>query len=173
MYTGKPLDIIYSAVKKNRARTRFIYAVISAAGFLAACRFARHLPRLGKTVPPGDYEELKFAVLDSLDHDIKMPLTAIKAALSTLKLERGSDDAETALLDVAVAEADNLERIVVEAIELRRRLYEVREMIDAVLGEFCRDYAVRVGCVFQVSLSRARVNGGRMDDRGENPFRRR
>jgi two-component system, OmpR family, sensor histidine kinase KdpD len=89
-------------------------------------------------------ELLKSALLDALAHDIKTPLTAIKAASSSL-LTSPRPPAETELLTIIDEEADRLNQIAAEVVamarieagklHLERRPVEVQDMVEAVLGE--------------------------------------
>ena len=63
-------------------------------------------------------EVLKAALLDSLAHDIKTPLTSIKAAVTTLLGAPGGGQQE--LLSIINEEADRLNRLAAEVIEMAR-----------------------------------------------------
>jgi len=63
-------------------------------------------------------ELLKAALLDSLAHDIKTPLTSIKAAVTTLLGASGEGQRE--LLSIINEEADRLNRLAAEVIEMAR-----------------------------------------------------
>ena len=65
-------------------------------------------------------EQLKSTVLDALAHEFKTPLTSIKAAASTILSRRSLDEIEKDLLTVVDEEADHLNSLVTEAIELAR-----------------------------------------------------
>jgi two-component system, OmpR family, sensor histidine kinase KdpD len=89
-------------------------------------------------------EQLKAALLDSLAHDIKTPLTSIKAAVTSLLGREAGDDRE--LLTIIDEEADRLNRIAAEVVEMARidarklhlekRPVAVDELIAAALDEF-------------------------------------
>jgi len=91
-------------------------------------------------------ERLKSALLDAVTHDLRTPLTSIKAAVTTLMDEAGADkqvtlddEARRDLLDVIDEEADRLNhfvenmvelaRIEAGAISLRRRWSSVEEIV--------------------------------------------
>jgi two-component system sensor histidine kinase KdpD len=89
-------------------------------------------------------ELLKAALLDSLAHDIKTPLTSIKAAVTSLL---GAPDAgQHELLTIINEEADRLNRLAAEVIEMARieagRLHlekapiSVASMVDQALAGF-------------------------------------
>ena len=88
-------------------------------------------------------EVLKSALLDSLAHDIKTPLTSIKAAVTSL-LEQASG-ADRELLTIINEEADRLNQLAAEVIEMARieagklhlekRAVAVSEMIEAALAD--------------------------------------
>ena len=61
---------------------------------------------------------LKSALLDSLAHDIKTPLTSIKAAVTSLLGPTQQNDRE--LLTIINEEADRLNRLAAEAVEMAR-----------------------------------------------------
>jgi two-component system, OmpR family, sensor histidine kinase KdpD len=63
-------------------------------------------------------EVLKSALLDSLAHDINTPLTSIKAAVTSLLSNAGSNDLE--LLTIINEEADRLNRLASEVIAMAR-----------------------------------------------------
>jgi two-component system, OmpR family, sensor histidine kinase KdpD len=63
-------------------------------------------------------EVLKAALLDSLAHDIKTPLTSIKAAVTSLL--GTSDGGQHELLTIINEEADRLNRLAAEVIEMAR-----------------------------------------------------
>jgi two-component system sensor histidine kinase KdpD len=88
-------------------------------------------------------EVLKSALLDSLAHDIKTPLTSIKAAVTSLL--GGAAGAESELLTIIDEEADRLNQLAAEVIEMARveagklhlekRAVAVAEIIDGALSE--------------------------------------
>jgi two-component system, OmpR family, sensor histidine kinase KdpD len=63
-------------------------------------------------------ELLKSALLDSLAHDIKTPLTSIKAAVTSLLGSAPGADRE--LLTIINEEADRLNRLAAEVVEMAR-----------------------------------------------------
>jgi two-component system sensor histidine kinase KdpD len=90
-------------------------------------------------------EQLRAALLDSLAHDIKTPLTSIKAAVTSL-LGAGGGPGDRELLTIINEEADRLNRIAAEVIEMARidagklhlekRPVEAHELIAAALHQF-------------------------------------
>ena len=88
-------------------------------------------------------EVLKSALLDSLAHDIKTPLTSIKAAVTSLLGDSAGADHE--LLTIINEEADRLNQLAAEVIamarveagklHLEKRPVEPRELIEAALSE--------------------------------------
>jgi len=88
-------------------------------------------------------EVLKSALLDSLAHDIKTPLTSIKAAVTSLL--GGAAGAESELLTIIDEEADRLNQLAAEVIEMARieagklhlekRAVAVADLIDGALSE--------------------------------------
>jgi two-component system sensor histidine kinase KdpD len=65
-------------------------------------------------------EQLKSTLLDALAHEFKTPLTSIKAAATTLLSRKKLDEVERDLLAVIDEEADRMNDLVNEAIELAR-----------------------------------------------------
>jgi len=80
---------------------------------------ARALEEASKTEATRQSEILKATLLDALAHDLKTPLTSIKGAVTHL-LARGHDAEEHELLTIANEEADRLNRLVVEVLEMAR-----------------------------------------------------
>ena len=91
-------------------------------------------------------EVLKSALLDSLAHDIKTPLTSIKAAVTSLLASQPPNhSAENELLTIIDEEADRLNQLAAEVIEMARieagklhlekRPVAVAEIIDGALSE--------------------------------------
>ncbi len=96
-------------------------------------------------------EQLKSALLDAVTHDLRTPLTSIKASVTTLLAEKSGDDpvmlddeGRSELLEVINEEADRLNRFVENMVELakleagelllRRRWGSVEEIIASALG---------------------------------------
>ncbi|HLH20706.1 MAG TPA: DUF4118 domain-containing protein [Bryobacteraceae bacterium] len=98
-------------------------------------------------------EGLKAALLDSLAHDIKTPLTSIKAAVTSLLSTRQAGSPDRELLSIIDEEADRLNRLAAETIEMARidagrlhldkRSVSAAGLIHAVLGEFAPALAGR------------------------------
>ncbi|GAC1702639.1 MAG: hypothetical protein NVS9B4_08430 [Candidatus Acidiferrum sp.] len=82
---------------------------------------ARAVEQLGQTEAERQGERLKSALLDSIAHDFRTPLTSIKAAVTSLI---SSEDAEAAqrseLLSIIDEECDRLNHLVEEAAEMAR-----------------------------------------------------
>jgi len=88
-------------------------------------------------------ETLKSALLDSLAHDIKTPLTSIKAAVTSLLPNRQGEELE--LLTIINEEADRLNQLAAEVIamarveagklHLDRRRVSAEELIEGALGQ--------------------------------------
>jgi two-component system, OmpR family, sensor histidine kinase KdpD len=91
-------------------------------------------------------EQLRSALLDSVTHEFRTPLTSIKASISTLLEESLQDGATKAeLLTIINEETDRLNRLVGEAAEmarldsrvitLQRRRFAIGEVVETVLDE--------------------------------------
>jgi two-component system sensor histidine kinase KdpD len=101
-------------------------------------------------------EVLKSALLDSLAHDIKTPLTSIKAAVTSLLGKSAGADHE--LLTIINEEADRLNYLAAEVIamarveagklHLEKRAVEVRELVEGALS----DLPARTGRIVSVDV---------------------
>jgi len=105
----------------------------------------RAVEQLSRTEADRQSERLKSALLDSITHNFRTPLTAIKASVTSLLSTRppqGSQQQE--LLEIMNEECDRLNKLVEDAsemsrleageIELEFRSVPVREMIDTALA---------------------------------------
>ena len=102
---------------------------------------ARALEDAGHAEAARQGEVLKSALLDSLAHDIKTPLTSIKAAVTSLL----ASSAESELLTIINEEADRLNQLAAEVIEMARieagklhlekRSVAVADLIGGALSE--------------------------------------
>jgi two-component system, OmpR family, sensor histidine kinase KdpD len=90
-------------------------------------------------------ERLRSILLDSVTHDFRTPLTAIKASAQSLLGDTQLDkDSRTELLTIINEECDRLDRLVGEAaqmaqldahaVELNLQPHHIREVIDAALA---------------------------------------
>lgn len=109
---------------------------------------ARTVEQLSKTEADRQSERLKSALLDSITHDFRTPLTSIKASVTSLLSARHRNDAQQQeLLTVIDEECDRLNHLVHEAaemaqleageVELEFYAVSVQELIDASLAH-CR-----------------------------------
>ncbi len=80
---------------------------------------ARSIDEANKAEAARQSEVLKATLLDALAHDLKTPLTSIKGAVTHL-LAKQRDAEEEELLTIANEEADRLNRLVVEVLEMAR-----------------------------------------------------
>src|ERR1700730_3403438 len=82
---------------------------------------ARAIEQLGQTEAERQGERLKSALLDSITHDFRTPLTSMKAAVSSLLASVPSDSAHTPeLLSIINEECDRLNRLIERAGEMAR-----------------------------------------------------
>jgi two-component system sensor histidine kinase KdpD len=107
---------------------------------------ARAIEKLGRAEAARESEQLRSILLDSVTHEFRTPLTAIKASVTSLL---GSPNLESAsrqeLLTVINEEGDRLNRLVGEAaemaqldanqVELRLEPHHIEEVIDKALHE--------------------------------------
>jgi two-component system sensor histidine kinase KdpD len=110
---------------------------------------ARAVEQLSKTEADRQGERLKSALLESITHDFRTPLTSIKASVTNLLSVRKVDPAqEQELLTVIDEECDRLNRLVEEAaemaqleageFELELRPLSIQQLIEAALAH-CRN----------------------------------
>lgn len=97
---------------------------LDALGTLIAVAFerARAVEELGKTEAAREGERLKSALLDSVTHDFRTPLTSIKASVTSLLASNGrnTDPNQHELLTVINEECDRLNQLVGDAAEMSR-----------------------------------------------------
>ena len=96
---------------------------LEALGTLIAISFerARAVEELGKTEAAREGERLKSALLDSVTHDFRAPLTSIKASVTSLLSSHDATKAEQhELLTVIDEECDRLNQLVGDAAEMAR-----------------------------------------------------
>jgi two-component system, OmpR family, sensor histidine kinase KdpD len=123
-------------------------STMEAAGSLIATAIERAnaVDRLTRTEASREGERLRSALLDSVTHEFRTPLTAIKASVTTLRSgARLDNEQQQDLLAVIEEESDRLNRLIGEAVEMAQldakevRLdlqpQQIREAIDAALAE--------------------------------------
>src|SRR5258708_23455063 len=82
---------------------------------------ARGVEQLGQTEAERQGERLKSALLDSITHDFRTPLTSMKAAATSLLGSQVTDHVQsTELLTIINEECDRLNHLVEEAAEMAR-----------------------------------------------------
>jgi two-component system sensor histidine kinase KdpD len=82
---------------------------------------ARAVEQLSQTEAERQGERLKSALIDSITHDFRTPLTSMKAAVTSLLSAQRSDVAQTQeLLTIVDEECDRLNRLVEEAGEMAK-----------------------------------------------------
>ncbi len=119
---------------------------LEAVGSLVAISIERAgaVESLTRTEASRESEKLRTALLDSVTHEFRTPLTAIKLSVTTLLTTPDMEpDGKKELLTVINEETDRLNRLVGEAaemaqldaqqVELRRESHEVRAVIEAGL----------------------------------------
>jgi two-component system, OmpR family, sensor histidine kinase KdpD len=86
-----------------------------------AAERARAVERLGKAEAAREGEQLRSALLDSITHDLRTPLTSIKASVTSLLSETKSEEVhKRELLTIINEEADRLNQLVGDAAEMAR-----------------------------------------------------
>jgi two-component system, OmpR family, sensor histidine kinase KdpD len=121
-------------------------AVLNAVAYLVAIGIerARTLEEASRAEAARQSEVLKSALLDALAHDFKTPLTSIKAAATSL-LGQPRPDADRELMTIIDEEADRLNRLVAEVLEmvrieagklhLEKRAQDIGEIVGATVAE--------------------------------------
>jgi two-component system sensor histidine kinase KdpD len=111
---------------------------------------ARAVEQLGQTEAAREGERLKSALLDSITHDFRTPLTSMKASVSSLLTSQNSDPQQTReLLTIVDEECDRLNRLVEEA----------GEMAKLEAGEFALDLApVSMEEIIQTALAHCKTS---------------
>ncbi|MFZ0037324.1 MAG: DUF4118 domain-containing protein [Candidatus Acidiferrales bacterium] len=115
-----------------------------------AAERARAVERLGKAEAAREGEQLRSALLDSITHDLRTPLTSIKASVTSL-LSQSPEPNRRELLTIINEEADRLNQLVGDAAEMARldagefelklERHGIDEIITAAL-EQCRPFLV-------------------------------
>ena len=103
--------------------SRLSRQTLDAVGSLVAIAIerARAVEKLGETEAERQGERLKSALLDSIAHDFRTPLTSIKAATTSMLAEENPAPGQThELLSIINEECDRLNRLVEEAAEMSR-----------------------------------------------------
>jgi two-component system sensor histidine kinase KdpD len=107
---------------------------------------ARAIEQLGKTEATREGERLKSALLDSITHDFRTPLTSIKASVSSLLTDSRLDekhrkelltviDEETNRLNSLVGEAAEMARLEAGEFELDLKPHSITAIIQAALDQ--------------------------------------
>ena len=102
--------------------------------------------KLGRAEAARESEELRSVLLDSVTHEFRTPLTAIKASVTSLLGNRSLDHAQSQeLLTVINEESDRLNRLVGEAaemaqldahkVELQIESHPIRDAVERALEE--------------------------------------
>ncbi|MGB7284172.1 MAG: DUF4118 domain-containing protein [Candidatus Acidiferrum sp.] len=103
--------------------SRLSRQTLDAVGSLVAIAIerARAVEKLGETEAERQGERLKSALLDSIAHDFRTPLTSIKAATTSLLAAENPDPVQKReLLTIINEECDRLNRLVEEAADMSR-----------------------------------------------------
>src|SRR5262249_37079398 len=121
---------------------------LEALGGLVAIAIERvgAVEKLSKAEAERESENLRNALLDSVTHDLRTPITGIKAAVTSLLSDAKFDDAQRRdLLTVINEESDRLDRLVGEAtemaqldahaVELHKEPVAIRSVIDSALED--------------------------------------
>lgn len=107
---------------------------------------ANAVERLSRAEALRESERLRSALVDSVTHEFRTPLTSIKASVTTLRSSaKLTDEEQGDLLAVIEEESDRLNRVIGEAVEMAQldtkevrldlRSHQIREVIDAALED--------------------------------------
>ena len=107
---------------------------------------ARAIEQLGKTEASREGERLKSALLDSITHDFRTPLTSIKASVTSLLSDSRLDaehrtelltiiDEETNRLNTLIGEAAEMARLEAGEVELNLQPHPISELVSAALEQ--------------------------------------
>lgn len=97
------------------------YETLEAVGGLVAIAVERAdaLEKLMRNEASRESERLRSALLDSITHEFRTPLTSIKASISSLKSEaKMNDEQRRDFEDIIDEESDRLNRLIGEAVEM-------------------------------------------------------
>jgi len=121
---------------------------LEALGSLIAIAIERTsaVEKLGKAEASREGEKLRSAILDSVTHEFRTPLTAIKASATSLLSDANLDsaqqhelitviDEETDRLNHLVGEASEMAQLDANQVELQREPHQIREAIERAVEE--------------------------------------
>ena len=121
----------------------------------------RAIENVGKAEVARENEKLRSAILDSIAHEFRTPLTSIKASVTSLLSGGFEDSQENELLTVINEESDRLNHLVEEAtqlarleakqVELELTSHDVSEAIDRAV-----ESAKKVSCRSQSGIEERR-----------------
>lgn len=127
-------------------------AMLEAIGSMVSVALERAatLERSSRLEAARESERLRSALVDSVTHDLRTPLTSIRAAASTLLNQPNLSDAERAdLVTVVEEESNRLDRLIGQAIEMARldshsvkvqlAAQDVGELIDMTVEQMQRE----------------------------------
>ena len=133
---------------------------LEALGSLIAIAIERTaaVEKLSKAEASREGEKLRSAILDSVTHEFRTPLTAIKASATSLLSDPNLNSAqqqelitvineETDRLDHLVGEAAEMAQLDADQVELQREPHLIREAIDRALEEarqFVSNHAIEI-----------------------------
>jgi two-component system, OmpR family, sensor histidine kinase KdpD len=132
---------------------------------------ARAIEQLGQTEAAREGERLRTALTESVTHNLRTPLTSIKASVTNLLSNSGLTEAQRHdLLTVINEESDRLNRLVGEAgemarldageVELKFEATSIDEVINAALSQCKSVLGNRAVRVVAPNLPRVRVDSG-------------
>jgi two-component system, OmpR family, sensor histidine kinase KdpD len=109
----------------------------------------RAIENVGKAEAARENEKLRSAILDSIAHEFRTPLTAIKASVTTMLSGRLGLAQQNELLTVVNEEADRMNHLVEEAmqlarleskqVELERTSHTIKEAVDKAVESAKKD----------------------------------
>ena len=138
---------------------------LDAVGSLVAIAIerARAVEQLGQTEAERQGERLKSALLDSVTHDFRTPLTSMKAAVTSLLASQKADSAQrNELLSIINEECDRLNHLVEEAAEMARlEAGEIElHLAPTPVGEIIQDALAQMKASLAGRSVQVKVNQG-------------
>jgi two-component system sensor histidine kinase KdpD len=134
------------------------------------------IEKLSKAEAARESEQLRSALLDSVTHEFRTPLTAIKASVTSLLSNRGLDDTQRLELTTIInEESDRLNRLIGEAaemsqldahqVELHLGAHQVREAIDDAIARLATAIAGHVvSTILPDNLPAVRIDVDRISE---------
>ncbi|MBN2310185.1 MAG: PAS domain S-box protein [Candidatus Hydrogenedentes bacterium] len=138
--TGRTKLLGLSTSRAYDWRGRLSYVIASFSDLTELAEMRREVQRQDRLAVVGE-------LAAGLAHEIRNPVAAIRGAVDELRSNTGSADLVDRLASIAIRESDHLNRIVSDFLdfarnpEVRRAVFDIRELVDEVGGWLRRKYA--------------------------------